>query len=163
MKNQTTKIENHYQVKIHVKKQGIIKKSFIIILLTIFSFLSNAQTKANSIVGKYMVPSKDGAIQISENNGKYTGKIILNKDASKLDMNNPDAEKQQRKVLGLNILNDFTFDGDDTWENGTIYDPKNGKTYSSKITQNENGDLNIRGFIGFSIIGRTETFVKIKN
>lgn len=152
MKNQTS--NNSIKVS--------IKKSFLFILISFLSFISNAQTQANSIVGKYMVPSKDGAIQISENNGKYYGKIILNKDASKLDVNNPDAEKQKRKVLGLNILNNFTFDGDDTWENGTIYDPKNGKTYSCKITQNANGDLNIRGFIGFSLLGRSELFTKIK-
>lgn len=143
--------------------QVSIKKSLLLILLSFLSFLNQAQTKANSIVGKYMVPSKDGAIQISESNGKYYGKIILNKEASKLDLNNPDAEKQKRKVLGLNILNNFTFDGDDTWENGTIYDPKNGKTYSCKITQNLNGDLNIRGFVGISLLGRSELFTKIKS
>ena len=153
MKNQTS------NKTIHVS----IKKSFLLILLSFLSFLNQAQTKANNIVGKYMVPSKDGAIQISESNGKYYGKIILNKDASKLDLNNPDAEKQKRKVLGLNILNNFTFDSDDTWESGTIYDPKNGKTYSCKITQNQNGDLNIRGFIGFSLLGRSELFTKIKS
>lgn len=153
MKNQTL------NDSIHVS----IKKNFVIIMLSVFSFLSQAQTKSSDIIGNYMVPSKDGAIQIYESNGKYYGKIILNKDASKLDMNNPDAEKQKRKVLGLNILNNFTFDGDDTWENGTIYDPKNGKTYSCKITRNEKRDLNIRGFIGFSLLGRSELFIKIKS
>ena len=155
MKTQTVKNRNS-------KKQSIIKKSLIIAIFSLCSFLVNAQTKMNDILGSYMVPSKDGAIQIYENNGKYYGKIILNKDASKLDFNNPDKEKQTRKVLGLNILNDFTFDGDDTWENGTIYDPKNGKTYSCKITRNANGDLNIRGFVGVSMLGRTEIFTKLK-
>ena len=142
---------------------GLIKKTYLIISLSVISLLSHAQIQAKSIVGNYVVPSKDGAIQIYESNGKYYGKITLNKDPNKLDANNQDSEKKKRKVLGLNILNDFTFDGDDTWENGTIYDPKNGKTYSCKITQNANGDLNIRGFIGFSLIGRSELFTKIKS
>lgn len=153
MKNQT----------LNNAKQATLKKLFSFILFSCISLLSQAQHKAADILGNYMVPSKDGAIQIYESNGKYYGKITLNKDASKLDINNPDKEKQKRKVLGLNILNEFTFDGDDTWENGTIYDPKNGKTYSCKITRNANGDLNVRGFIGFSLLGRTETFAKIKN
>lgn len=144
------------------KKQLGIKKILISTIFLLSSFIINAQVKGNDVLGSYMVPSKDGAIQIYENNGKYYGKIILNKDASKLDLNNPDKEKQSRKVLGLNILNDFTFDGNGTWANGTIYDPKNGKTYSSEITRNENGDLNIRGFIGLSILGRTEIFTKLK-
>jgi uncharacterized protein (DUF2147 family) len=146
---------------LYQSKKVSVTTIFCFILLSFFSLFGKAQNKSTDIVGNYMVPSKDGAIQIYESNGKYFGKIILNKDASKLDINNPDKEKQKRKVLGLTILNDFTFNGEDTWENGTIYDPKNGKTYSCKITRNTNGDLNIRGFIGFSLLGRTETFTKI--
>lgn len=151
-------------MKIQHRKSSTLSiyKSVLLFVFTMLNLISLAQNKAGDIIGNYMVPSKDGAIQIYETNGKYYGKIVLNKDPNKLDINNPDKEKQKRKVLGLNILNDFKFDGDDTWENGTIYDPKNGKTYSCKITRNENGDLNIRGFIGFSLLGRTETFTKLK-
>lgn len=134
-------------------------------LIALFTYLSiglNAQIKAVDIIGNYMIPSKDGAIQIFEKGGKYYGKIVLYKDPNKLDINNPKKENQGRKILGLCILNDFSFDGE-KWENGTIYDPKNGKTYSCKITMNVTGDLNIRGFIGVSIIGRTEVFTKLKS
>jgi uncharacterized protein (DUF2147 family) len=139
-----------------------ISATCLFITFSLFTMISNAQDKASDILGNYMVPSKDGAIQIYEQNGKYYGKIILNKDPNKLDVNNPKKELQSRKTLGLNILNDFTFDKG-TWENGTIYDPKNGKTYSCKITMNANGDLNVRGFIGVSLIGRTEVFAKLKS
>jgi len=154
MKNKTVNNKNS-------TKNLLIKKRLIFAFFALSSFLFNAQVKTTDIVGNYMIPSKDGAIQIYENNGKYFGKIILNKDASKLDLNNPNKEMQTRKVLGLNILKDFTFDGNDTWENGSIYDPKNGKTYSCKITRNVNGDLNIRGYIGVSLLGRTEIFTKL--
>jgi uncharacterized protein (DUF2147 family) len=141
---------------------SILKKLSALLLILLFSLSTKGQAKAGDIVGNYMVPSKDGAIQVYEKAGKYYGKIILNKDPNKLDVNNPDKTKQTRKVLGLDILNDFKFDGDDVWESGTIYDPKNGKTYSCKITREANGDLNIRGFIGISLLGRTETFTKLK-
>jgi len=146
-----------------IKNQNKIKKNSFLFVLFLAALFGRGQVKPADIIGNYMTPSKEGAIQIYENNGKYYGKIILNKDPLKLDVNNPDKEKQKRKVLGLNILNDFTFDGDDTWQNGSIYDPKNGKTYSCKITRLENGDLNIRGFVGFSLLGRTETFTRIKS
>ncbi len=149
-------------MKSNQKNQMLVKVLFFFILIS-SSFRGVSQMTAGDIVGKYVVPSKDGAIQIYENEGKYFGKIILNKDPEKLDVNNPEKEKQKQKVLGLTILNGFKFDGDDTWESGTIYDPKNGKTYSCKITRLENGDLNIRGFIGVSLLGRTETFTKIAN
>ena len=59
-------------------------------------------------------------------------------------------------------MSGFTFDGKNTLENGTIYDPKNGKTYDCKISRDANGNLNVRGFIGISLLGRTETFEKLK-
>lgn len=159
MKNQQTNFLNVNRFE----NTNPVKKNYFILLFCIFTFIATSQNKANDVIGNYVTPSKDGAIQIYESSGKYYGKVILNKDPSRLDVNNPDKEKRTRKTLGLNILNDFTFDGDDTWENGTIYDPKNGKTYSCKITRDPNGDLNIRGFVGVSLLGRTETFTKIKS
>ena len=154
--------KNYNQTENAFKANILLKKSILLFILSLFTFFTNAHSKKEDIVGNYMVPSKDGAIQIYEKDGKYFGKIILNKDSTKCDVNNPDKEKRTRKTLGLNILNNFTFDKG-TWENGTIYDPKNGKTYSCKITQNTNGDLNVRGFIGISMLGRTETFTKLKS
>jgi uncharacterized protein (DUF2147 family) len=132
------------------------------VLLFLFNASLSAQSGADDLLGKYMVPSKDGAIEIYKTGSKYYGKIILNKDPEKLDFNNPDKTKQSRKVLGTTILNDFVFKGGQLWEDGTIYDPKNGKTYSCKITRMKNGDLEIRGFIGISLLGRTEVFVRLK-
>ena len=48
------------------------------------------------------------------------------------------------------------------WHKGTIYDPKNGKTYDCKVTREENGNLNVRGYIGISLIGRTSYWRKVK-
>lgn len=163
MKNQQTsnaKLSSLFNT--HLNNKHLFIKAIFVFIVFCSSSVIQAQNKTNDIVGNYLVPSKDGAIQIYESAGKYYGKIILNKDSTKLDVNNPDKNKQKLRVLGSNILKDFKFDGSDTWENGTIYDPKNGKTYSSKITRNENGDLNIRGFIGISLLGRSEVFVKLK-
>jgi uncharacterized protein (DUF2147 family) len=152
MRNQTKTSTNY----------SFTRKSVFCVLILLAMFCK-AQSKADDVLGKYVVPSKDGAIEVFEQNGKYFGKVILNKDPDKLDLNNPDKEKRNRKVLGLIILNNFVFEGHNTWENGSIYDPKNGKTYDCKITRLENGDLNIRGYIGISLLGRTETFMKISN
>ena len=46
------------------------------------------------------------------------------------------------------------------WEQGTIYDPENGKTYQCKLTIISPTQLDVRGFIGFSIMGRTSHFTK---
>ena len=79
-----------------------------------------------------------------------------------MDDENPEENLQNRPIIGLVILKDFIFDGDDEWEDGTIYDPKNGKTYSCYMKLDEEGILKIRGFIGISWIGRNSYWTPVK-
>lgn len=119
-----------------------------------------AQPKANDVLGYYMNPTGEAILKIYENAGKYAGKLVWMKNPEKLDAKNPDKSKQSQKILGSTIMHNFIFDGE-IWKNGSIYDPKNGKTYDCKITRDEKGNLSIRGFIGISLIGRTDYFVKV--
>ena len=65
-----------------------------------------------------------------------------------------------KKVVGLVILKGLKKDGDE-WKGGTILDPKNGKVYKCKIKAENNGQtLKVRGFIGFSLLGRTQVWKK---
>ena len=62
--------------------------------------------------------------------------------------------------MGLVFLKGFEKDGENKWDDGEIYDPKNGKTYSSEMTLVSSKQLNVRGYIGISLIGRTSKFTK---
>lgn len=137
-----------------------MKKLILFLSLFVAATLS-AQNKAGDIVGTYMNPDADAVLKIYETSGKYFGKLIWVKNPANLDSNNPDPAKRSQKRLGLVIMNNFKFDGDDTWEDGTIYDPKNGKTYDCKVTRDTKGNLDIRGYIGISLLGRTSHFTKI--
>jgi len=133
----------------------------LISLLLLIHLLVTSQNKANDILGYYMSPSGKSILKIYENNGKYYGKPVWMKEPEMLDSKNPDVSKRNQKVFGTNAIRDFVFDGKDTWAKGYIYDPNNGKTYDCKITRDEKGNLNVRGYIGISLIGRTEYFVKV--
>ncbi|MBL7811788.1 MAG: DUF2147 domain-containing protein [Bacteroidetes bacterium] len=99
--------------------------------------------------------------------GKFYGKIIWLKEPNengkpKLDKNNPDSKKRSTPLMGLLVLRDFTYDKDDKeWSGGTIYDPKNGKTYSC-FMKLEGTKLNVRGYVGVSLIGRTAVWTRVK-
>ena len=129
---------------------------FILVFAAVGLFAQNADV----IIGNYISPKKDGILQIYKSGTKYNGKLLWTKTEGKLDENNPDPAKRKTPLRGMDIMKGFVFDGDDTWEDGTIYDPKNGKTYSCEITREKNGDLNVRGYIGISLLGRTEVFTK---
>jgi uncharacterized protein (DUF2147 family) len=134
----------------------------IISILLLFSAFSIFSQNGDAIIGTYMTNNNEGMVEVSKKGTKYYGILTWTKTPGKLDTNNPDVKQQTDKLAGKEILKDFDFNGKDLWSNGTIYDPKNGKTYSCKITRDEKGNLNVRGFIGVSMLGRTAFWVKVK-
>lgn len=80
--------------------------------------------------------------------------------ALRKDNNNPDPALQDRPLLGLNLLQDYVFD-DGRWQ-GKIYDPESGNVYSSRMNVDRSGELNMRGYIGAPMFGRTAKFTPLK-
>src|SRR6195256_2031344 len=126
------------------------KKSVLIILfLAAFSLNALAQ-KADAILGTWVNPNGQDHILIYKRGSKYFGKLDWIKYPNdeqgkpKTDKNNPDEKLRSQPELGLELLKDFVFD-EDVYDDGTIYDPKNGKTYSCKMTLDGNS-LKIRGY-----------------
>jgi len=141
------------------------KSTFTLFFLLACAFCFGQTVTADMVVGTWLTASGKAKVQIYKEGTKYNGKIVWLKNPTydngdpKVDKNNSDKAKQTVHLLGLNMLKDFVFD-DDQWENGTIYDPENGKTYSCKITYRD-GKLDLRGYIGISLIGRTQTWFKV--
>jgi uncharacterized protein (DUF2147 family) len=138
-----------------------MQKYSLTLVLFLGSLLAQAQTKSDAILGEWLSAEKDGRIQIYKQGNTFFGKIVWGKEPRK-DTNNPDASLRSRDLMGVVILKDFQFDGDDTWAGGSIYDPNNGKTYSCKMKLNNPNSLNIRGFIGISLLGRTTVWSRAK-
>ena len=76
------------------------------------------------------------------------------------DHKNPNQALRSRRLLGLQIMTGFTYGGADGWVKGRIYDPESGKTYSSKITLASPHRLEIRGYVGIPLFGRTTTWTR---
>jgi len=103
-------------------------------------------------------------VLIWEENGKLYGKIekLINPDPHDP---NPrckrcEGELKDKPLVGLRILWDFKKDGD-RWSGGKVFDPDNGKTYRCYLAVEEGGKkLKVRGFIGFSILGRTQYWLR---
>lgn len=82
----------------------------------------------------------------------------MGKIPGKKDTNNPDPKLRNRDLVGAVILQNFTFTGE-SWESGTIYDPNSGKTYDCILkVKDKNQKLDIRGFVGSAMFGRTSTW-----
>ena len=100
-------------------------------------------------------------VQIYEKNGKLYGKIV--KILTKLDHDdckNCKGALKNKPLVGLEIMTNMKKDGKE-WVDGTIVDPKSGKEYSCKFSLEGNDKLKLRGFIGFSMIGRTQYWYRV--
>jgi uncharacterized protein (DUF2147 family) len=147
-----------------------MKKAITLIALAIlFSIATEVKAQADRIVSIYLAvddeDNPNSQVKISKaSNGKYYGEIVWLKDpleddgSEKLDDKNPDTKLQNRKIMGLRILNDFTYDKrSDEWSGGTIYSPKTGKTYKCYLKFEADGRLKVRGYIGSSWMGLGKT------
>ncbi len=106
-------------------------------------------------------------IQITQTNGVLRGKILklLNREGK--DPNPKCTEctgaKKNKNIIGLEILYGLKQDGDE-WSGGKILDPDNGKEYKCYVEVRKSGKmLKVRGYIGFSLLGRTQYWHRVKN
>lgn len=123
---------------------------------------------AQSVLGKWhsMDPdtgSKESVIEVYLEGDKLYGKIIEilkeeDKDKKCIECTGKDKNKP---IEGLVIVRGLQKDGDE-WNEGKILDPKNGKLYKCYVTLEEENKLKLRGYIGFSLMGRTEYWYRVK-
>jgi len=131
------------------------------IFITLNHFNAQAQNKADDITGEWVTQKKDGHVIIYKQDGKYYGNLKLATDEGASDTKNPEPKLRNRKINGLVLLQGLEFDGEKTWNHGTIYDPLEGKSYSCKVYFKSPNELNVRGFFGISLFGRTDTWFRL--
>jgi len=143
--------------------------SIFISAFTLFQLSAQDSNEADRLVGVWEPSHGKAKIKIDKIGEKYYGKIVWLKipidpdtEKPKVDKNNPDEKLRTTPLLGYRILKDFTYKGDDEWEEGTIYDPENGNTYNCIIKMSDENTLDIRGYIGISTFGRTDVWKRLK-
>jgi uncharacterized protein (DUF2147 family) len=130
-------------------------------------FSAYAATDPDDILGVWSNGKNTGHISIYKDKGKYYGKLIWltqpndKEGKAKVDKNNPDVKVRNKPLLGLIMLRDFKYK-DEEWTDGKIYNPDDGKEYKAYMKLKDEKTLSVRGYIGFSWIGKTETFHRVK-
>ena len=80
----------------------------------------------------------------------------------KIDNKNPDSSLKGRPILGMDLVAGFTRKSDKRWVGGTIYDPRDGKTYKCKMTLKKDGTLEVRGYVGVALFGKTVVWTRLE-
>ena len=139
----------------------------LIALLAAPSALAQLPSAAQGYLGRWQTVDDEtgetkSIVEIYEQNGKAFGRIVrLLPTAS-----NPNAicspcasDYEGSNMQGVVILRDMEWNvGDNQFSGGTIRDPKTGRTYRCKMSLDGPTQLRVRGFIGVSLIGRTQVW-----
>ena len=140
----------------------------LLIRLTCLSYLifsTLALAEKSDVEGRWLTQDGDGWIMIQIAGDSLEGSVAGSPDPKQreereFDDRNPDPNLRTRRLDGLKIMTGFEYDGDGHWSGGTVYDPNSGKTYKCTVKQLDANTLKIRGFIGISLFGRSETWTR---
>lgn len=124
--------------------------------------------RADAVLGEWWTEDREARVMLERVAGEIRGRIVWLSEPvyppddpggmagqRRVDRENPEPAKRGRPILGLTIVEGFVYDGDGEWEEGTVYDPENGKRYDAQMWLEEDDTLMLRGYIGISLFGRT--------
>jgi len=138
-----------------------IKLLILLLTLPLISF-------SQEVIGKWktiddVTGNAKSIVEVYEENGKVYGKVskILTVGEENKVCSECKGDLKNEPITGMVILQNLSKDGDE-WNGGTILDPNNGKTYKCYITLENDEKLKVRGYIGFSLIGRTQYWYKVE-
>ena len=146
-----------------------------LLLLFPLESVGNATTfSADDITGVWEVQAGDGHIEIVRCGDKYCGSIVWLQEPlyppddtggmpgkPLVDRENPRKELRGRPLVGLKMMAGYTFRGNNLWDEGNIYNTVNGRTYSSRISLKSQDVLELRGYIGVPLLGRSTLWKRV--
>jgi len=147
---------------------------YLSLLIGIFSLLTTesllAKQKADDILGKWISGEKNLIVEVYKLGSEFRAKIVWFNDSDdksqpmsvRRDFKNSDPRLRQRKIIGMEVLQVLHFnENKGEWQNGSIYDAKNGHEWNAKINLIENRQLKVRGYWHIEVIGQNLYFNKI--
>lgn len=137
-------------------------------ILLIFPLAAaRAGAESPTPVGVWLHANERIKIEIAPCGDLLCGKLVWFKwpnDAEGLplvDLKNPDSALRTRPLLGLEVLHGLRRSGDNTWEDGTIYNPDDGTEYEALMSMDENGSLRVRAYVFLPILGHTLVWTRV--
>lgn len=145
-----------------------MKRVMLVFVLAIGMVLTVSANDGDALVGVWKPSDGRSMVKIDKIGNKFYGRVVWLLEPNdengnpRTDVNNPDESLRETPLKGYRILKDFTYDAsEDLWTDGTIYDPKNGSTYNCKIELKDENTIEVRGYIGTAVFGRTDVWTRM--
>ncbi|SRR5210317_902443 len=136
---------------------------YILLIALISNFFQPASVEGLWITQDDETGKNKSEVLLYKEDGKLYGKIVrllLPEDQGKRCEKCKGTDKNQ-PIEGLVIVKDLVLE-DQVWEDGTIMDPKSGKVYDCYLNLEDSNTLKVRGFLGFSLLGRTQIWKRLE-
>jgi uncharacterized protein (DUF2147 family) len=156
-----------------VKRRNGLALAVFLISLLFFSIPIFAGEPGDVILGVWHTTDDKSQVQVFKENGHYFGRILSLKNPNwpadddqgmggkpKNDRKNPDPKLRNRPIAGITIMMNFDYSANNTWESGRVYDPESGNTYRGKMSLTATNRLELRGYVGIPLFGRTEVWTR---
>ncbi len=138
----------------------------VAVLVALSATAARAQD-GDEILGFWLTENEDAIVEVYKVGDLYHGKIVwlirpfeADGDGPDLDDKNPDSALQSREVLGLELMQAFAYDGKNAYKKGKLYDPDSGNTYGGTMTLVGDDEMNLRGYVGVPMLGRTSHWTR---
>jgi uncharacterized protein (DUF2147 family) len=125
-----------------------------------------AVAATDPVFGRWLVEDGEAVIEIAPCGAEACGRVVWlqvswTADGSpKRDAENPDPAQRMRPLCGLRLIEGLSPAGDGSWEDGTIYSARDGRTYGFEIAPEGPNRLHVRGYLGISLLGGSQTWVR---
>lgn len=146
-------------------------KSLVLILVTsLLSVAAKGQSsEGDAILGRWISEERDLEVEVYKVGDAFYGKIVwfacnpaIPPMEDYLDDKNSNKALRSRHWLGMNTLLHLEYAGNNKWDNGSVYQPDSGTTYSANASLVNINKITVRGYMGFQLLGKTLTFIRVK-
>lgn len=126
-----------------------------------------AELPTDTAHGYWLTENRKAIVEIAPCGGDTCGRMVWVEnplDASgqpKRDESNADAAKRARPICGLELVGGLNKSGDGTWSDGWLYNPRNGEMYSAEIRALSPSKLEVRGYLGVSVLGKSQIWTRV--
>ena len=140
----------------------IIKTCYTLAIILLSCSCILAQDEGDSITGKWYTEGCQAQFDFYRSGKEYKAKLYPLDKPDMLDSNNPTDSLKTRKLMGAITIYGLKYNAKKRrWENGKVYNPEDGRTYSCYCSLKKGGKrLFFRGFIGISLLGGSQIWTR---
>lgn len=137
-------------------------KTIYIAMLSLLIFTPSLVQAQSAAHGYWLTENQRSVIEMKDCDDGICGHVYWITDGGlEFDEFNPDEILKSRPICDLKVLWGFQSDGDGKWDDGEIYKADEGETFSGEIKQLSENQLKVRGYIGISLLGRSQVWTRV--